>query len=156
MGCDVGDAWEMKRWLGVVAPLLAAGGVVVMLLPTMEVRWGVDPSLGLDPPVTRYSWFDPLLLGYARVDAPLALQAGIAGVILLLVGLRRSLPSWVAIGCVIAGAVLPLLGYAVHGTLGGIALVAPVLLAAGALTAVIWRLTGPTAAATTSQSALQL
>lgn len=155
MGRGVGDAWAMKRWLGVVAPLLAAGGVVVMLLPTMEVRWGVDPALGLDPPVTRHSWFDPLLLGYARVDAPLALLAGIAGVILLLVGLRRSLPSWVAIGCLIAGAVLPLLGYAVHGTLGGIAPVAPVLLAAGAVTAVILRLTA-TAAITTSQSTLRL
>ena len=144
----------MKRWLGIVAPPVAAGCVVVVLIPTMEVRWGVDPPLGLDPPVTGHSWFDPPLPGHARLDAPLALLAGIAGVILFLVGLRRSRPSWVAIGCLIAGAVLPLLGYAVHGTLGGVALVAPDVLAAGAVTAVIWRLTG-TAAVPTSQSALQ-
>ena len=132
----------MKRWLGIVALLLAAGGVVVMLLPTFDVRWGVDPALGLDPPVTRHSWFDPLLPGYARFDAPLALVAGIAGVLLLLVSLRRPRPSWVAIGCLIAGAVVPLLGYAVHGTLGRIAVLAPILLAASAVTAISWRQSG--------------
>ena len=39
--------------------IVEAGGVVVMLLPTMELRWGVDPALGLEPTVTRHSWFDP-------------------------------------------------------------------------------------------------
>jgi len=86
----------MKSWLGAVAVVFAVGGVVVMLLPTLEMRWLVDPSLGVEMPMTRHSWFDPLLLGYARFDAPLSLIAGVAGVILLLPGLRRGSPSWIA------------------------------------------------------------
>ncbi|WP_385900167.1 hypothetical protein [Tessaracoccus sp. O5.2] len=66
----------MKRWLGMASLIVAAGGVVVMLLPTMELRWGVDPALGLEPTVTWHSWFDPLLFGVARFDAPLALFVG--------------------------------------------------------------------------------
>ena len=129
----------MKRWWGVVASFLAVGGVAVMLLPTMEVRWGVDPALGLDPPTTRHSWFDPLLWGYARFDVPLALVAGTVGTILLVVSLRRGPPAKAAIGWLAAGAVIPLIGYAVFGRLGLIAMVAPVLLAASAAAAVMCR-----------------
>ncbi|AQX16400.1 MULTISPECIES: hypothetical protein [Tessaracoccus] len=128
----------MKRWLGAVAVVFAVGGVVVMLLPTLEMRWLVDPSLGVEMPMTRHSWFDPLLLGYARFDAPLSLIAGVAGVILLLPGLRRGSPSWIAIGCLIAAAVVPLIGYAIYGTLGPAALFAPILMAASAATAILW------------------
>jgi len=31
----------MKRWLGMVALLSAAAGVLVMMLPTMELRWAL-------------------------------------------------------------------------------------------------------------------
>jgi len=68
----------------------------------------------------------------------LSLIAGVAGVILLLPGLRRGSPSWIAIGCLIAAAVVPLIGYAIYGTLGPAALFAPILMAASAATAILW------------------
>lgn len=37
----------MKRWPGMVALIVAVAGLGVMLLPTMEMHWGVDPSLGV-------------------------------------------------------------------------------------------------------------
>lgn len=129
----------MKRWLGMASLIVAAGGVVVMLLPTMELRWGVDPALGLEPTVTWHSWFDPLLFGVARFDAPLALLAGIAGFFLLVLSVRRGPPSWLAVGFLIAGAVVPLLGFWAFGSLGWIALLAQTAMAASAAAAIISR-----------------
>ena len=127
----------MKRWLGMVALLVAAAGVLVMMLPTMELRWGAAPELGLDPPVTRHSWFDPLLPGVARFDAPLALLAGIAGSFLLVVSLRKGSPSWLPVGLLVAAAVVPLLGCWAYGSLGWSALWAPIAMAASATVAAI-------------------
>lgn len=130
----------MKRWPGMVALVVAVAGVGVMLLPTMEMHWLVDPALGVDPPVSNHSWFDPILPGYGHIDAPLALLAGIVGVLLLGTSVRRGSPSSLAVGFLVASAALPLLGSWVFGSPGWIALLAPSAMGISAVVAVVWRL----------------
>lgn len=129
----------MKRWPGMVALIVAVAGLGVMLLPTMEMHWGVDPSLGVDPPVSRHSWFDPILPGYGHFDAPLALLAGMAGVLLLGARVLRGSPSRLAVGFLVASAASPLLGSWVFGSPGWVALLAPILMGLSAAVALIWR-----------------
>ncbi|GAB3820566.1 hypothetical protein GCM10028820_26930 [Tessaracoccus terricola] len=128
----------MKRWPGMVALVVAAAGLGVMLLPTMEMHWGVDPALGVDPPVTKHSWFEPILPGYGHLDAPLALLAGMAGVLLLGACVRRGSPSRLAVGLLAAAAALPLLGAWVLGSPGWLALLAPLAMGTSAVVAVVW------------------
>ncbi|TRY19532.1 hypothetical protein FOJ82_01110 [Tessaracoccus rhinocerotis] len=129
----------MKRWPGIVALVVAVVGVGVMLLPTMEMHWGVDPALGVDPPVSRHSWFDPILPGCGHFDAPLALLAGMTGVLRLGGSVRRGLPSRLAVGFLVASAALPLLGSWVFGSPGWIALMAPIAMGISAAVVVPWR-----------------
>ncbi|MCC2593790.1 hypothetical protein LKO27_10270 [Tessaracoccus sp. OS52] len=129
----------MKRWPGMIALIVATGGVGVMLLPTMEMHWGIDPALRADPPVTRHSWFDPILPSYGHFDAPLALLAEMAGVLLLAAAVRRGSPSRLAVGFLVASAALPLLGWWVLGSPGWIALMAPLALGISAVVSVAWR-----------------
>lgn len=129
----------MKRWPGMIALVAAVAGLTVMLLPTMEMHWGVDPALGVDPPVSRHSWFDPILPGYGHFDAPLALVAGMAGVLLLGASVRRGLPSRLSVGLLCASAALPLLASWVFGSPGWIALIAPIAMGTSAVVAFVSR-----------------
>lgn len=139
MGLGVRDDSSMTKLVGVTAMLLALGAVVLMCLPTAGMRWGFDPSSGASELITWHAWFEPILPGYGLFYAPATLLAGVIGLVGLALGIRRGMPSAAVIGCLLMGAILPLLQAVFLGVVGWAAVVVPVLLALGAVLGMMQR-----------------